>query len=368
MGAKGKGKAQVQEPVGDDGAASDLRGIEREGGDASVPPQRFDPDEDAGCCSSQRILPDDDEEEEEEEGPLSRLQRVDSDDDDAPLPSSSHSVASDHNSNAEQDEQDDWNDDTTACWCLICHTSPICDATILPACLHSQFCFPCILRWISIKRSCPLCLSAVGDYVIHSVRGDDDWLRYYLPPRSSGSARVSASSTVDRRTITASVQRARLSRHSPSSTRSTVAFRRLVYTHSLYAKHLGSNPHTGFRAAPSPSAIRNDALHRGPIVGRVATFLRRELHVWPHVDVEFTLRYVTALLQVHAVGDDEMVRLVAEVLGEEESVARHLCHELESWLRSGRTALEAWDKVVRYGAVGTRGAGVRDEIATGRVE
>ncbi|CDR99534.1 hypothetical protein, partial [Sporisorium scitamineum] len=60
----------------------------------------------------------------------------------------------------EPDDQDDHTsssateevDDEESSWCLICHTSPISDRTVLPQCLHSQFCFTCILRWIHIKR------------------------------------------------------------------------------------------------------------------------------------------------------------------------------------------------------------------------
>ncbi|KAJ9480353.1 RING-type domain-containing protein [Pseudozyma hubeiensis] len=267
--------------------------------------------------------------------------------------------ALDFPSNSSDPADDDDDDDDE--WCLICHTHPIVDRTFLPACLHSQFCFVCILRWIDIKRTCPLCLRSIGNFVIHSVRSDDDFLRYHLPPppllvRSASTTTASTS----RREITTQVQRARTTRvsHTDPLQANVLAFRRFVYRNSLYAHHIGSNPRTGFSAAPTPARIRHDTRHAtGEIVTRISTFLRRELSLFPGVDVEFVTKYVVSLTQVWPLPDDSMVKLVAEVLGEEaeEGRARHLLHELECWLRSGRRELSRWDAVVQYG----RGGGER---------
>ncbi|SJX62673.1 uncharacterized protein SRS1_16570 [Sporisorium reilianum f. sp. reilianum] len=221
-----------------------------------------------------------------------------------------------------------------AAWCLICHTSPIDDRTVLPQCLHAQFCFACILRWIGIKRKCPLCQSAIGDYVIHAVRADDDYVRYHLPPTLS-------TTTTDRRDITTQVQHARTHRRTYDS---TLARRKRIYRLGLYAAHVGANRHTHYRACPTPAHIRRAATHPDAtdLVRRITAFVRRELHVWPHVDVEFVTRYVLSLLQVFGVSDDETVRLVGEFLGERE--ARHLMHELECFLRSGKRDVRAYDE------------------------
>ncbi|KIS66205.1 uncharacterized protein UMAG_05940 [Mycosarcoma maydis] len=233
-------------------------------------------------------------------------------------------------------------------WCVICHTVPMVDAAVLPNCLHSQFCFSCIVRWSTIKRTCPLCLCSMGEYVIHSVRADDDFVRYYLPPVSldacsirSGPTNVGARASAERRTIVSQVQRAR-SQRSRNRSQPTLAFRAHVYRHALYAAHVGSNHHTGYTACPCPSAIRADVRIGGSIVARITTFLTRELELFAHVDIEFVTNYLIGLLQVHRIGDDELVECVATFVGGEHK-AKHLLHELESWLRSGRTELRYWD-------------------------
>ncbi|GAC94412.1 hypothetical protein PHSY_001983 [Pseudozyma hubeiensis SY62] len=188
-------------------------------------------------------------------------------------------------------------DDDDDEWCLICHTTPIADRTFLPACLHSQFCFVCILRWIDIKRTCPLCLRPIGSFVIHSVRSDGDFLRYHLPPPPPSplvrSAPTTTSASSSRREITTRVQRARSTRasHTDPLQTNVLAFRRFVYRNSLYAHHIGSNPRTGFSAAPTPARIKHDTRHvAGEIVARISTFLRRELSLFEGVDVEFVTK------------------------------------------------------------------------------
>ncbi len=175
--------------------------------------------------------------------------------------------------NSEQEEEDEPEDVDT--WCLICHSTPIVDRTVLPNCLHSQFCFECIVRWCTIKRRCPLCLAEIGDYVIHAIREDDDYLRYYLPPLplTQALAGIGAPSTAalgvggSRRGLVRQVQRARTQRRSSRAAGETdeerereerrrLAKRKEIYRKGWYAKHVGSNRHTGYRPFPSPSEIR----------------------------------------------------------------------------------------------------------------
>lgn len=71
--------------------------------------------------------------------------------------------------------------------CLIC-LSTIQDRTLLPQCAHSLFCFDCILEWFRTgHKRCPLCCRDVERYVIHEIRSEDDYLRFYLPGTASAS-------------------------------------------------------------------------------------------------------------------------------------------------------------------------------------
>ncbi|KAF6767637.1 Zinc finger, RING/FYVE/PHD-type [Kalmanozyma brasiliensis GHG001] len=249
-------------------------------------------------------------------------------------------VATFDNSQDAELEEDD------ATWCLICHSTPIVDRTVLPRCLHSQFCFQCILRWLSIKRRCPLCQTDIGDHIIHSIRLDDDYVRYHLPPAPSSALPSSADvPRPDRSTLVRRVQRARVVRTSHTN----LAFRAQIYRHALFARHVGSNRHTRYRPCPSPMQIRADTIAGGPLARRITTFLRRDLSLWPHLDVEFLTKYTLSLLQVFEVSDDQTVRLVGEFLGE--GTARHVLHELECFLRSGKDELRWYDEsaLLQYG-------------------
>ncbi|SPO26899.1 uncharacterized protein UTRI_10362_B [Ustilago trichophora] len=262
---------------------------------------------------------------------------------DSHLPST---TAAEDTDEAEEDDNDDDEDH-----CLICHTSPFNDRTVLPHCLHSQFCLSCIVRWVQIRRCCPLCLASVGEYVIHAVRGDADYLRFHLPPAPLNSASSTASastshpttaggSVVDRAAIVSRVQRARAhrDRNPPPDPTQTLEFRKYIYQHTLYAAHVGSNRHTNYRPCPNPSQIRQN----GEIQRRITLFLRRELSIWPEVDAEFLTQYILSLVKVFRISDDETVRLVGEFVGAK--VARHLLHELECWLRSGKQQLRFYDQ------------------------
>lgn len=117
--------------------------------------------------------------------------------------------------------------------------------------------------------------------------------------------------------------------------------RKEVYRSGWYAKHVGSNRHTGYRATPTPAQIRHSLATGGDLGARITTFVRRELHVWPHLDIEFLTQYIVSLLRMLDVSADETVKLLGEFLGEQ--TARHLLHELECWLRSGKRELRHYD-------------------------
>lgn len=220
-------------------------------------------------------------------------------------------------------------------WCLICHSSPILDRTVLPGCLHSQFCFRCILRWCGIARRCPLCQTPIQEgYVIHSIRKDDDYLQYHLPPPAL------PPSTLGRDTQDQTRRRPSRPNPPPRDTDADVAlaFRKHIYMYSLYALHVGSNRFTHYTPSPSPATIRSNLAH---FTRLISVFVRRELQVWPELDAEWLTAYIVQLLQVLDVSAEETVKLVGEFLGRDK--ARHLLHELEAWLRSGKKELRFYD-------------------------
>ncbi|KAN0062956.1 hypothetical protein ACQY0O_004778 [Thecaphora frezii] len=294
---------------------------------------------------------------------------------DAPTP------MEDERNDSDDDDNDD--DDVASASCLICLGS-IQDRTVLPACQHSCFCFECIIRWAELKRRCPLCQRDIGAYVIHSIRRDDDYLRYHLRPplehdpllqghAERGVAFASSSSSLsgamqrraeENRAIRRQLAN-RIGARRPGGARSSttqesedqhladlaLARRKNVYRNGAYALHVGSNRYTRFRAAPTPSQIAASPT----IQQRLAAFVRRELYVWPNLDVEFLTTYTVSIMKSLDVQRDEALALLVEFLGPEG--AHHFAHEVTAFLRSGREMKE-YDacRWLRYPA-GERGRG-----------
>lgn len=327
----------------------------------------------------------------------------------------------------EEDQDEDDGPDS----CLICLTSPIEDRSILPQCLHSLFCFQCIVRWSSLKRQCPLCARPMGAYILHAVRSEDDYVRYFLRPdyqgdtqRCSQTSATSLAASADRviraersqRTHQSAASRAdRRSAHRPASTAAdplaewdrSVAKRRFVYRHGLYAMHIGANRHTGFKPPPlavqlDPSSITASASTHGfssrrgrgsahPSLAPLASFIRREVFALPlvpqdegdaHVqtdrrqnavasaatlDVDFTATYILSVLKTFDVRSEETVKTLAEYFsgGTAASshartraweLAEHFTHEVMTFLRSGAKDCAAFDVRVVYPPLDGRAA------------
>ncbi|KAF4565361.1 hypothetical protein EYR36_001932 [Pleurotus pulmonarius] len=64
-----------------------------------------------------------------------------------------------------------------------------------------------------------------------------------------------------------------------------IAKRRWIYHHDLYAKHVASNTHTRYRPYPTPAQFSASPEY----ISRATAFLRRELRVWPNLDVEYDI-------------------------------------------------------------------------------
>lgn len=261
--------------------------------------------------------------------------------------------------------------------CLICLRSDIQDRSILPACLHSLFCFECILQWAQVKRCCPLCNRPLGDYILHNVRNDSDYSRHFLrPPKEESELQPSASnnsSASSAATAAALARRRRLpirprdgersgwtewapsgSGASEEATEAAVAEhtrsierRRLVYREGLYAKHIGNNRYSGFRPPPSPRDITTQPHH----LERLTPFLHRELYALPlppdSLDVEFLMTYISSIFKTMHVRSEGAVRLLAEFFGSR-ALAEHFTHEVMTFCRSPARDCRGFDKRVEY--------------------
>lgn len=91
------------------------------------------------------------------------------------------------------------------------------------------------------------------------------------------------------------------------------------------------------------------------MIQRTTAFLRRELRVWSHADVEYLTTHILSLIKAVDIRSDVAIRLVAEYLDPPTSStlsiiknsAEHFVHELYSWLRSPFKELRQWDLVAQ---------------------
>lgn len=146
--------------------------------------------------------------------------------------------------------------------CIIC-LQRIVDRTVLQ-CTHDQFCFECAIIWTSKpdsslrrytyrilnemiaseqSRKCPLCSFEIGTYVIHEIRSQYDYQKYYLPPlntpletRHALQAQVQANVRRRQRPIQWGRQNGHDEADSSNSFERAVEKRRWVYRNKLYAK------------------------------------------------------------------------------------------------------------------------------------
>ncbi|KAG6335017.1 hypothetical protein ID866_4075 [Astraeus odoratus] len=190
--------------------------------------------------------------------------------------------------------------------CTIC-LQPFLDRTIIPTCAH-EFCFECILMWAEQSSKCPLCTrpfdsassaTNVQPYLIHHIRSNYDYQKYYLPPRRSpppalrtdGDPSSSVTETRPRERIILRrrerfwgrrMHEEREQERAEEQLERAIARRKWVYERGLYAKHVASNRYTRYRPFPVPAQFASSP----DLISRMTAWLRRELRVWPNLDVE----------------------------------------------------------------------------------
>ncbi|KAI0263551.1 hypothetical protein BC834DRAFT_924879 [Gloeopeniophorella convolvens] len=238
--------------------------------------------------------------------------------------------------------------------CAICLQS-INDRTVVPTCSH-EFCFECLMVWSEQSRRCPLCSQNIGDYLIHRIRSTYDYQKHFLPPlrtsprpitRPAG-ARVAPA---HRRRDRAWGPRDRAAQDEADALDRAVSRRRWIYHHELYAKHVASNKHTRYRPYPSPAQFTASQ----DLISRMTVFLRRELLVWPNLDVEFLVTFVISLMKSIDIRSESAIKLLAEFLDMDTQYypggrfvnSEHFAHEIYCYLRSPYRDLATYDSIVQ---------------------
>ncbi|GJN87264.1 hypothetical protein Rhopal_000212-T1 [Rhodotorula paludigena] len=247
--------------------------------------------------------------------------------------------------------------------CAVC-LSPIENKTVVSPCHHGQFCWNCIRAWTDQSRKCPLCLGPI-EHLIHNIRSASDYQIHYLLPLHALSA--STSSSLDylpprgnrRPRVNPTLPRhalygrnrfsssARLNNEDETTWRErqeqrALERRRYIYREDLYAKHVASNRYTGFKPF-SPQTFVNNA----DLKAKVIKFIRRELQVFPTVDIAFLTTYLVSIASQLDLRSSAAIRLISDFLSEQD--AQHLVHEITTFARSPFTTLEGYDRFVQYG-------------------
>ncbi|KAG9312402.1 hypothetical protein JVU11DRAFT_6783 [Chiua virens] len=239
--------------------------------------------------------------------------------------------------------------------CTIC-LQQFLDRTIIPVCAH-EFCFECIHLWSEQSRKCPLCSRSFADaYLIHRIRSQHDYQKHYLlplrssPPPLTGESRTNALRNTRRERQWG--RRQRQQREAQDQLERAIARRRWIYQHHLYAKHVASNSYTRYRPFPTPAQFAASQ----DLISRMMMFLRRELRVWPNLDVEFLTTYTISLMKSIDIRSESAVKLLSEFLdldtpytpGTRQLNAEHFAHEVYSYLRSPYRDLDVYDQIAQY--------------------
>ncbi|KAF5345654.1 hypothetical protein D9756_011246 [Leucocoprinus leucothites] len=178
----------------------------------------------------------------------------------------------------------------------------------------------------SQSRRCPLCTQTIGEYVIHDIRSRFDYRKQHLAPLRSTSPQLllppQTTAAIEARN---SARRRRRERERERQRREelderdklelSIAMRRWIYKHDLYAKAClfscfilvtlspqfpGSNP-SHFAASPD-------------LISRTTSFLRRELQAWHGLDIEFLTSLIISLMKAIDIRSESAVKLLAEFL------------------------------------------------------
>ncbi|KAK3697620.1 hypothetical protein LTR37_017358 [Vermiconidia calcicola] len=260
--------------------------------------------------------------------------------------------------------------DATTETCTICLES-ISERAVAVPCNHLTFDFLCLISWLQERSTCPLCTLAVTE-VQYDFRSPEDY-KTYRPPKPDANNISESAFQRSRRRRGQDLVRRRAERWNLSPAQAAASGedpalerRRRVYRDKLFSLHVGANRISQYR-----DFTYEDFGNSPELQSRARMFLRRELKVFSFLDAaavprggnrEFLLEYIVAILKTSELkgASGHAEDLLADYLGRDN--ARLLLHELEAWLRSPYTALEAWDRHVQYAdrgrSIGSKRAGL----------
>ncbi|KAJ7226741.1 hypothetical protein GGX14DRAFT_417237, partial [Mycena pura] len=239
--------------------------------------------------------------------------------------------------------------------CSIC-LQEIVDRTVIPLCAH-EFCFDCLIVWTDQSRRCPLCSQTIGDFLMHKIRSRYDYQKHYLAPLTTSPVPLQRLPLRQIRAIRHRPRERAWGRRASENDEAdrlerSVAKRRWIYQHNLYAKHVASNSYTRYRPFPTPAQFAASP----DLISRTTMFLRRELQVWVNLDVEFLTNFTISIMKAIDIRSESAVKLLAEFLdldapyveGWRHVNAEHFAHEVYSYVRSPYKDLFVYDTVVQY--------------------
>ncbi|KAF9041721.1 hypothetical protein BDZ89DRAFT_1009489 [Hymenopellis radicata] len=225
-------------------------------------------------------------------------------------------------------------DEDVADDCPIC-LHPYTRITSVPLCSH-RFCFDCILRWTDQSRKCPLCNQTIGDYLLcgrtkHFLSRAPG----LLPLRSVQRRRPPSRTTIwGPRSAVLSEQ---------DRVQQAIERRRSIYQRNLYAKRVSSNV-----SRPYPTPEQFSELPE--LVARTTAFLRRELRIWPHLDVEWLSTFIISFMKSVDIRSEHAIEYLVEFLdvdGERRNTL-HFVHEVYMFVCSPFQNLFMYDAAVQY--------------------
>lgn len=253
--------------------------------------------------------------------------------------------------------------------CVICLGDLVEQCEAQP-CRHKNFDYLCLVAWLEIRATCPLCRSDVTE-VRYDLSTDGKHQKVFKVTDSlnqGDEAGLDEAASAPRQAGLVSITRPNRPARPPQYEDEAVRRRRLIYQKELYSFHVGSNnprPAQSRYQELSPQLFVTDPA----LVSRARMWLRRELRVfqfpsandnddlsplhnlprrrWP-CTTESLLEYIIDILksvdmQGSAGQVEEMIQMF---LGRDHS--RLFLHELRAWLRSPCRSLREWDCSGQY--------------------
>ncbi|KAL5410870.1 hypothetical protein PMIN04_010474 [Paraphaeosphaeria minitans] len=235
--------------------------------------------------------------------------------------------------------------------CVIC-LSVIAERAVAVPCNHCTFDFICLVSWLQLRNTCPLCKTQITA-IQYDWLSPTDFKHYTVPRLQSAPVPTHAHHNLP--------PRLRTSRRPYEQLQPDIAVlrRRHVYRHKLYSFHVGSNPISGYQD------VRPEMISTSPeLQSKARAWIRRELRVFTflHTDpdngpsagattssnAEFLLAYIVAILKKVDIkaSNGHAEDLMTGYLGRDN--ARLFLHELYAWMRSPCNKVVDWDRQVQY--------------------